>query len=84
MTKLQLINENKRLKEENETLKSNYEDLSDLYCEMENKCADLQNKLDSGSSITNIEIFKWRLNVDGLLTPELEDFIENYIHYYNK
>lgn len=83
MTKLQLVNENKRLREENENIKSNYENLSDLYCEMENKYADLQNKFDSGCTITNIENFKWRLDVDGLLTPELEKFIEYYVHYYN-
>ena len=83
MTNLQLTNENKRLKEENEDLKSNYDNLSDLYCEMENKYADLVNNIDSGNSITNIENFKWKLNVNGLLTPELKEFIECYVRYYN-
>ena len=83
MTKLQLINENKRLREENESLISNYENLSDLYCEMENKYVDLQNKFDSDCMIKDVEIFKWRLRLDGLLTPELEEFIEHYVRYYN-
>lgn len=81
MTKLQLINENKRLREENENLKSNYENLSDLYCELENKYADLQNKSDR--TIKNFQNFKWRLKLDGLLTPEFEEFIEYYLRYYN-
>lgn len=83
MTKLQLINENKRLKEENENLIQNYDNLSDLYCEMENKYADLQNKFDSGCSITDIKRFKYQLIIDGLMTPELEEFIEYYVRYYN-
>lgn len=83
MTKLQLINENKRLQEENENLKSNYENLSDLYCEMENKYADLQNKFDSDCMIKDLDWFKWKLTIDGLLTPELEEFIEYYVRYHN-
>lgn len=83
MTKMQLIEENERLRDENENLKSNYENLSDSYCEMENKCADLRNKFDSNCTITNVETFQWRLDMDGLLTPELKDFIQYYIRYYN-
>ena len=83
MTKLQLINENKRLQEENENLKSNYDNLSDLYCEMENKYADLVNKFDCDGVISDINNFKYRLKVDGLMTPELEEYIEYYIRYYN-
>ena len=82
-TKLQLTNENKRLREENENLKSDYENLSDCYCEIENKYADLQNKFDSGNTIMDVENFKWKLRLDGLLTPELENFIEWYIRYHN-
>jgi predicted nuclease with TOPRIM domain len=82
-TKLQLTNENKRLREENENLKSEYENLSDCYCEIENKYADLQNKFDSDCMIKDLNRFKWRLTMDNLLTPELENFIEYYMRYHN-
>ena len=34
-------------------------------------------------SIINLNEFKRRLREDGLYTKELEDFIENYLKFYN-
>lgn len=40
--------------------------------------------LKSESSIIDISDFKFRLSLDGLLTPELEQFIHDYLKFYQK
>ena len=42
ITKQELIEENKRLKEKFENLELEFNNLNDLYSEMENKCAEVQ------------------------------------------
>ena len=81
MTKEQLITECKKLQSENERLQDELDRLSDCYTEMENVLAD--NTLDAVDSIKDTEWFKYRLELDGLLTPQLESFIEDYLKYYN-
>lgn len=44
----------------------------------------LKDILDNFSGIVDVEDFKYRLRLDNLLTPELEDFIEYYMRYRNK
>lgn len=56
------------------------------------ECNRLQEELDkytiadlkSESSIIDISDFEFRLSLDGLLTPELELFIHNYLKFYQE
>lgn len=84
MTKEELIASCKRLQSENERLQDELDNLSDSYTEMENQCADVINALEADNVIKDVCIFKFRLEVDGLLTPQLESFIETYLKYYNE
>ena len=83
MTKEELILLCKRLQSENDTLQDELDRLSDCYVEMENQLADRINALDALDTIKDVNWFKWRLEVDGLLTPKLESFIDEYLKYYN-
>lgn len=51
---------------------------------MENKYAEVQNEFDSLEGIYDVEWFKFKLASDNLLTPELEDFIRQYLRFYNE
>ena len=84
ITKQELIEENKRLKERIEDLEFDFNNLNDLYSEMENKYAEVQNEFDSLKGIYDVEWFKFKLASDNLLTPELEDFIRQYLRFYNE
>ena len=84
MTKEELIARCRRLQSENERLKDELNDLSDYYVEMENELADRINSLDEMNSIVNVNYFIWRLQIDGVMTSQLESFIENYLKFYNE
>lgn len=84
MTKEELIARCRNLQSENEKLQDELDRLSDCYTEMENDLADKINTLDAVDSIKDMEWFKYRLQLDGLLTPQLESFIEDYLKYYNE
>jgi predicted nuclease with TOPRIM domain len=84
MTKEELIAKCRKLQSENEKLKDELDRLSDCYTEMENQLADRINTLDALSTIKDMSWFKYRLQLDGLLTPQLESFIEDYLKYYNE
>ena len=84
MKKEELIARCKKLQSENENLQDELDRLSDCYTEMENQLADAQNVLDIVDSINDVEWFKYKLELDGLLTPELERFIDYYLKFYNK
>ena len=83
MTKEELIAKCRKLQSENERLQDELDRLSDCYTEMENDLADKINSLDVVDSIKDMDWFKYRLELDGLLTPQLESFIEDYLKYYN-
>lgn len=83
MTKEELIARCRNLQAENERLQDELDRLSDCYTEMENDLADKINSLNVVDSIKDMEWFKYRLQLDGLLTPQLESFIEDYLKYYN-
>ena len=83
MTKEELIARCRNLQSEIENLKDELDRLSDCYTEMENDLADKINSLDVINSIKDVDWFKYRLELDGLLTPQLESFIEDYLKYYN-
>lgn len=36
------------------------------------------------NGIMNVKLFKLKLQEDGLLSKEIEDFIDNYLKFYNK
>lgn len=82
LTKEELILKCKRLQSENERLEDELEKLSDCYSELENQFADKINNLDEG--IKDVEEFKYRMMIDGLLTPQMESFIETYLKYHNE
>lgn len=82
-TKEELIAQCRHLQSENERLQDELDRLSDCYTEMENDLADKINTLDAIDSIKDMDWFKYRLELDGLLTPQLESFIEDYLRYYN-
>ena len=84
MKKEELIATCKRLQSENDRLQDELDRLSDCYTEMENKHADAVNALDSTNVINDLDDFMFRLEVDGLLTSQLKDFIEIYLKYYNE
>lgn len=90
LTKSEILNEYKKLLEDYEELESEYSDLNDWAGEQENAAYNANKKLEkvmrinNYSSILSITSFKRRLLLENLLTDELEDFIDNYLRYYNK
>ena len=83
MTKEELISKCRKQQSEIERLQDELDRLSDCYTEMENQLADQINTLDAIDTIKDVNWFKYRLQLDGLLTPQLESFIEDYLKYYN-
>ena len=83
MTKEELIATCRKLQSENETLQDELDRLSDCYVDMENQLAETANVIDSTDVIKDVSWFKWKLQLDNLLTPELEKFIENYLKFNN-
>ena len=81
MKKEELIATCRKLQSENDRLEDELDRLSDCYTEMENKYAD--EVYSSDLAIKDVNHFKHRLLLDGLLTPEIESFIEYYLKYYN-
>ena len=69
------------------TLKKKYDllwqDFLDLQREIEELESELEGYLEGNKVIYNIDDFKYRLRLDGLLSNELELFIDQYIKYYN-
>ena len=81
-TKEELILKCKRLQSENDKLNDELDRLSDCYAEMENNLADAINA--SELFIKDVKQFVYRLELDGLMTPQLESFIKEYLKYYNE
>lgn len=90
LTKSEILNKYKKLLEGYEELESEYSDLNNWAGEQENAAYNANKKLEkvmrinNYSSILSITSFKRRLSLEDLLTDELEDFIDNYLRYYNK
>ena len=84
MTKMELVAKCRNLQSENERLQDELDRLSDCYTEMENQLADRINTLDALDTIKDVEWFKYRLELEGLLTSQLESFIDDYLKYYNE
>lgn len=84
LTKEQLVAKCKKLQSENERLEDELDNLSDCYAEMENQWANAINALDDENVIKDVDQFKFRLELEGLLTSQMESFIEDYLRYYNE
>lgn len=84
MSKEELISKCRKFLSENEKLKDELDRLSDCYSEMENQLADKINILDNTDTIKDVNCFKWRLQLENMLTAELESFIEDYLKYHNE
>ena len=83
MTKEELVAKCRKLQSENKFLRDELDHLNDCYYQLENCYADAINAEDQ-PDIVDLEYFKYRLELDGLLTPQLESFIEDYLKYYNE
>lgn len=67
-------------------LKNTIERLEMEIEEKQDKIYELEDNIDTmkQNGIFNIENFKWQLRNDNLYTRELEEFIDNYMRFYNK
>ncbi len=74
----------RKLLSENEKLQDELDRLSDCYVEMENQLADRINISNNTDIIKDVNYFKWKLQLEDMLTPELESFIEDYLKYHNE
>ena len=84
MKKEELIAWCRKLQSENEKLQDELDRLSDCYTDMESQLADLINTFDLMDVIKDVDYFKWKLQLDGLLTSQLESFIDYYLRFYNE
>jgi hypothetical protein len=76
---------NKRLKEINENLRSiswDFEIVNEYLAETEDMIIEIQNNQER-KMIKNISNFKRELKREGLYSNKLDDFIEDYMKYYN-
>lgn len=76
----------KRLKEINENLRSikwDFEVVNDYLAETEDMIIEMQNNQER-KMIKDINSFKRELKREGLYSNKLDDFIEDYMKYYNK
>ena len=83
MTKEELIAHCRKLQAEIERLQDELDNLSDSYTELENQVADKINTLDVIDSIKDVDHFKYRLELEGMLPTPLMQFIDDYLKYYN-
>jgi regulator of replication initiation timing len=84
MTKTELEQRVKELEEEVESLNDELNGEYEAYTELENENYELTRRLETGGSVVNMNDFKYRLKIDGLMTDELNEFIDNYMKFYNK
>lgn len=84
LTKEQLVAKCKKLQSENGKLEDELDNLSDSYAEMENQWANAINALNDENVIKDVDQFKFRLELEGLLTSQMESFIDDYLKYYNE
>lgn len=84
-----LLEENRQLLLENEQLQNQIDDLDEYIGEQECTISELNTKINhlqearETNSIHNLQYFIDKLKSDGLFTPELENFLEYYLKYYN-
>lgn len=74
------------MEEETQNLNNRIEELEEEVKERQDKIYELEDTIDDmkENSILDIDNFKWQLRNDNLYTRELEEFIDNYMRFYNK
>lgn len=83
MTKAELERDRDEWKQQAESLQEDLDNLNDYVTELENENYELSNNI-SGNIIKDFEAFKNRLFSDGIMTYELEVWLDDYMRWYNK
>ena len=83
MTKAELEKDRDEWKQQAESLQDELDSLYEYVTELENQNFDLSNNI-SGNIIKDFEAFKNRLFSDGIMTYELEVWLDDYMRWYNK
>ena len=83
MTKVELERDRDEWKQQAESLQDELDSLNEYVTELENQNFDLSNNI-SGNIIKDFEAFKNHLFSDGIMTYELEVWLDDYMRWYNK
>ena len=83
MTKAELEIDRDEWKEQAESLQDELDALNEAYTELENQNFELSNN-HKANYIKDFEAFKNRLFSDGIMTYELEVWLDDYMRWYNK
>lgn len=83
MTKAELEKDRDEWKQQAESLQDELDALNEAYCELENRNFELSNNI-SLNIIKDFSEFKNRLFLDGIMTYELEIWLDEYMRWYNK
>lgn len=82
MTKAELERDRDEWKEQAESLQDELDALNEAYTELENQNFELSNN-HKANYIKDFEAFKNRLFSDGIMTYELEVWLDDYMRWYN-
>ncbi len=83
MTKAELEGDRDEWKQQAESLQDELDSLNEYVTELENQNFDLSNN-HKADYIKDFEAFKNRLFSDGIMTYELEVWLDDYMRWYNK
>lgn len=83
MTKAELERDRDEWKQQAESLQDELDSLNEYVTELENQNFDLSNN-HKADYIKDFEAFKNRLFSDGIMTYELEVWLDEYMRWYNK
>ena len=83
MTKEELERDRDEWKQQAESLQDDLDSLNEYVTELENQNFDLSNN-HKADYIKDFEAFKNRLFSDGIMTYELEVWLDEYMRWYNK
>ena len=85
-TKAELLELIEELQQKVERLENDVDYWQDEYNDLEEKCDDLECQIEDlaiKNCIKDINNFIWKLKLENLYTEELEEFINNYVKFYN-
>ena len=83
MTKAELEKDRDEWKQQAESLQDELDSLNEYVTELENQNFELSNN-HKADYIKDFEAFKNRLFSDGIMTSELEVWLDDYMRWYNK
>ena len=83
MTKAELEKDRDEWKQQAESLQEDLDSLNEAYTDLESQLADTVNSVND-YYISDVNNFISRLQLEGLYTPELAQFIEYYMRYHNE